>query len=91
MTERLKFPDEPIRPRPGDWDFPASGDPTDDAWEDFDPDNDGRCTRCAGDGFEDCDGSGADDGEDICVRANPHVHNCGACGGSGDAKDQTVW
>ncbi len=43
------------------------------------------CTWCLGDGFEECD--------DIqCLRH--HIgdeHACSACGGSGLAKDQTVW
>ena len=44
------------------------------------------CSWCGGDGLEECD-------DPIqCMR--PHIgneHPCVACGGSGDAKDQTLW
>lgn len=92
------FPNEPIRVDAGEHVTPREHTPEereDDAvWDEFDSDLDGEgnhCTWCGGDGTQECDGSGADDGEDTCVRAHPHPHRCGACYGSGLAKDQWIW
>jgi hypothetical protein len=55
-----------------DWSFVDEGD---------------ECTRCGGDGFEECD-------DFIQCMRSYHIgdeHECSACGGSGLAEDQTVW
>lgn len=62
-----------------------------DGWWDTDwdepGDEDADCTRCGGEGWTECD-------DPIqCTREHDAGgwHPCKACGGSGDAKDQTVW
>lgn len=58
---------------------------------DIDDDPESECSWCGGDGWEVCD--------DPIQCLNDHIgdpfaggeHPCGACGGSGLAKDQTVW
>ena len=62
-------------------------DPSDpDDWDDWD-DRDPDCSWCAGDGWQECD--------DPIQCFRPHTEHglcpCGACGGSGLAKDQTIW
>jgi hypothetical protein len=72
--------------RPGDWDFPTSDEQLeiDGAIDD----DDGReCSWCGGEGYDECD--------DPIGCLSPHLRDgsclCGACGGSGLAKDQTIW
>ena len=48
-----------------------------------DDDERGTCTHCGGDGWDyECDWEGC-----YCLAGHP----CGACGGSGLAKDQRIW
>lgn len=57
-----------------------------DEWE-YDYDENGACTMCGGDGYVECW-----DPIQCCL---PHTRDgycpCGACNGSGLAKDQTIW
>lgn len=92
MSKRIEFPDEPIRVDAGERATPRDLTPEEREEERiWDEEDEGLCSWCLGEGTQDCDGSGADDGEDICVRAHPHWHDCAACHGTGDAKDQWIW
>lgn len=52
-------------------------------YDDDDPD----CTLCGGDGYQECH-----DPIQCCARHTPDgLCRCAACGGSGLAKDQTIW
>lgn len=60
------------------------------AYDEFDYDDDPGCTLCGGDGYVQC--------FDPIQCMRHHIGNgwdalcpCGACNGSGLAKDQTVW
>jgi hypothetical protein len=57
---------------------PTQQEPNDDEFDDRPRD----CSWCGGDGLTECDGSD-------CYCSN--LHDCPACRGSGDAKDQTLW
>ena len=67
---------------------PGCGAPWDHCWCDM-PDEyeDDSCTHCAGDGYDEC--------RDPIQCTRPHTTDglcpCGACGGTGRAKDQTIW
>jgi hypothetical protein len=60
-------------------------DPEDDEW-DF-ADHDGYCTHCGGDGYDECD----DPIQCTSAHTRGDLCPCGACGGSGLAKDQRIW
>lgn len=71
-------------------------DPQEQDFDDGDPANPGRCFWCAGEGWDECD----DPIE--CTNAHHVVKNpdgsyagqlcrCSSCGGSGLAKDMTIW
>lgn len=55
--------------------------------EDFDDDSPRDCYWCAGTGWTDC----ADSIECTSVHNAYGECLCGSCGGSGDAKDMTIW
>ena len=65
-------------------DDPEDDDPNP---EDDDPEDGGRCHWCAGDGWVECD--------DPIQCTYPHNKYgecpCSSCGGSGLAKDMTIW
>jgi hypothetical protein len=59
-------------------------------YEDYDPSIDPDCTLCGGDGYTECH-----DPIQCCRRHFgtdwDQFCECSACGGSGLAKDQTLW
>lgn len=65
------------RPEPFEDDEDDEGCPTDERW----------CYRCHGEGWQEC--------HDPIQCTRPHNDfgecPCHSCGGSGDAKDMTVW
>ena len=61
--------------------YSSPGSEPDDIWDD-EPD----CSWCGGDGWEECD-----DPIQCTYRHDWREHPCPACGGSGLAKDQTLW
>lgn len=57
-------------------------------YQDADEDGgDGLCSRCGGDGFVECPRPLE------CTRVHTEAGQCacGACGGTGNARDQTIW
>ena len=84
MSDRLVFPDEPIRV-PADRHLDGSL-----AFEDeHDPDA-RSCMTCRGEGWEWCEDTNSSEGcwEPDC---DGEAHTCPNCYGSGDAKDQRFW
>lgn len=62
----------------------------DDDYDDGDPGayaDDDVCTHCGGDGYDDCD----DPIQCLRTHTSTGLCPCAACGGSGLAKDQTIW
>lgn len=62
---------------PDDGDFDA----------DYDDETDGNCYWCGGDGWDECD-------DPIqCTKPHDRYGNCpcSSCGGSGRARDMTIW
>ena len=54
-------------------------------YDDYDSDYDGECFHCAGEGWID----GYED--DQLWYAPGEMQRCASCGGSGQAKDMTIW
>lgn len=94
MSQRIEFPNEPIRVPPAFGPQPFEGYTTRElADEDLGDPYECLCQTCGGDGFVFCDGGTdcpeADDAG--CPFADSHAYTCTNCGGSGDAKDQRFW
>jgi hypothetical protein len=95
MTERLKFPDEPIRVGAGDAVTPRELTPEERAeeavWDEYADMDDHGCMSCE-DGWTWCDGNDL-----MCPEADDsgcymhHAYRCTNCGGSGLSKDQRFW
>lgn len=62
-------------------------DDFDDEYDDDDDDNDGDCHWCGGDGFHEC----ADPIECTSPHTSDGFCQCSSCGGTGNAKDMTIW
>jgi hypothetical protein len=61
-----------------------------DAWEDSDDGEDGECMTCHGDGWG-IVGTDWDSDDAINGPYDGEIECCWNCGGSGQAKDQSLW
>jgi hypothetical protein len=58
----------------------------DDEYDEYDPDDDGSCYWCGGEGWDECD-----DPLECTKEHRDGMCRCSSCGGSGNAKDMTIW
>ena len=61
--------------------------PQPDDFDDGYSDEDRHCTHCGGEGYDECD----DPIQCTRLHTSDGLCPCGACGGTGLGKDQTIW